>query len=63
MLVLGTVVISGCTTTQKNNTSGNSQNKSPSIPGYSIGQIIKMESFNNEISSVSGGDSCSWFRY
>lgn len=51
MLVLGTVFISGCTTTQnntQNNTGGNAQNNSSGIPGYSIGQIVNVESGNSE---------------
>lgn len=45
MLVLGAVFISGCTISQ-NNTSSNSsgQNKSPNMPGYSVGHIISIES-------------------
>jgi hypothetical protein len=47
MLVLGIVVVSGCTTTTQNNTSGMGQNKSPTTAGYSIGQIVNIESGNN----------------
>jgi hypothetical protein len=47
MLVLGTVLISGCTTTQ-NNTTGGGQNKSPSGAGYSTGQLVIVESGNSE---------------
>ena len=47
ILILGTVFISGCTTTQ-NNTSGNTsgQNKSSGIPGYIVGPIINVGSEN-----------------
>ncbi len=57
MLVLGTVFISGCTTTQnttQNNTGGNAQNNSSGIPGYSIGQIVNVESGNSGFNIDSG---------
>ncbi len=52
MLLLGTVFISGCATIQnntQNNTGGNAQNKSPGIPGYSVGQVFSIESENSEL--------------
>ncbi len=50
MLVLGTVFISGCTTTQSNNTGNNTGQKNTSgIPGYSVGQAINIESGNNAV--------------
>ncbi|AEG19236.1 MAG: hypothetical protein K8E24_001055 [Methanobacterium paludis] len=52
LLVLGTVFIAGCTTTTQNNTSGMGQNKSPTTAGYSIGQIVNIESGNSEIVSI-----------
>ncbi|MCE7697492.1 MAG: hypothetical protein K8E24_001075 [Methanobacterium paludis] len=52
MLVLGIVVISGCTTTPSN-TSGMGQNSSPNTTGYSTGQIVSIDSGNSEINGGS----------
>lgn len=46
MLILGTVVISGCTVQKKNNTTGKGSNQSKSPTGYDIGQILSDKTGN-----------------
>jgi cytochrome oxidase Cu insertion factor (SCO1/SenC/PrrC family) len=46
MLILGTVVISGCTTTKNNTTTGNMSNQSKGT-GYSVGQVLTEKTGNN----------------
>lgn len=56
-LVLGTVLISGCTTTQnntQNNTGGNAQNNISGMQGYGIGQVVNIQSGNSEFNVESG---------
>ncbi len=47
MLVLGTVVMSGCTTTKNNTTAGNMSNQSKGTTGYSIGHVLTEKIGNN----------------